>query len=417
MPSVSFFIPYAYHTRDESGIEYWSLFDNFSVFILAFFSDLKPLFFYHRKNGNVTALFYFSLSIYGEDDMGTLLFWGRAEREYSRNRMVVKLLQHNGWQVEYFHPLSSKTGCIEAYFKGLRRPDAIWVPCFRQTDIASAAHWSRKWQVPLVVDPLISSYQKEIFEKRKYAEGSSKAEKLRKWEAHLFDKADLLLADTDRHGDFFSRELQIAREKIETFPVGAEEDIFREYPKGATGEGEVLFYGSFLELQGVEVIVDAALQSADLPLRWTLLGEGKLKESAQLRGKGASNIAFEGWVPYEQLPARMAQADILLGIFGTTPKAAMVMPNKFFQAMAVGRPLITMDSTAYPDSLRASDIIGWVPPGDASALADCVRNWYARPELLADRGHRTRELFDHYFSEQALGEALQRILNSHGLCP
>lgn len=349
--------------------------------------------------------------------MGTLLFWGRAERDYSRNRMVVKLLENNGWQVAYFHPASSKTGCLEAYFKGLHRPDFIWVPCFRQTDIASAAHWSRKWQVPLVVDPLISSYQKEVFEKKKYGEFSKKAEKLRNWESKLFRRADLLLADTDRHGDFFSRELHIDRERIETFPVGAEEDIFHEYPQASAVGGEILFYGSFLELQGVDVIVDAALQCSDLPLRWTLLGEGKLKESACLQAQGASNIAFEGWLPYEDLPIRMARADILLGIFGTTPKAAMVMPNKFFQALAVGRPLITMDSAAYPDSLRASDTIGWVPPGDASALADCVRRWYAHPEDLAARGHRTRELFEHYFSEKALAGRLQQILQDHGLCP
>lgn len=76
----------------------------------------------------------------------------------------------------------------------------------------------------------------------------------------------------------------------------------------------MLFYGSFLELHGVDIIVKAALACADLDVKWVLLGNGPCKKGLEkLAGKNPQ-IVFESPVSYSLLPARIAKADILLGV-------------------------------------------------------------------------------------------------------
>lgn len=341
----------------------------------------------------------------------SVLWWGRFDPLYSRNRMLLKTFDELGWEVDVFFPHSSRTGLLESYFRKIRKPDLIWSPCFRQTDIGAAAHWATRWQVPLIIDPLISSYQKEVFEREKWPPDSSKAQHRRDREAHLFGKGDIVVADTPAHADFFRDVLHVAPEKLAVLYVSAEGDHFRPLPFPAAREPvEVLFYGSFLALQGVDVVVQAARMSPPGAVRWTLLGDGDLRPAMEREAAGAPNIVFEPWLDYDALPERISRAHILLGIFGTTPKADLVIPNKMFQAMAAGRPVITRTAAAYRDTLAGVPAIGWIPPGSPEALADLVHLWSRNPVAFEERGRETRKLFDLYFSQAKMKENLQDIL-------
>lgn len=350
--------------------------------------------------------------------MPTVLWWGRSDRGYSRNRIILNLLSDLGWRIEFFRPVSSPLGRAQAFFQRPRKPQLIWVPCFRQRDMHSAAFWARQWKCPLVFDPLISAYQKEVFEKEKWSPEESPAARLRAWEAGLFQRADLVIADTKLHARFFADTFALDPDKVRVVYVGADDAVFK--PVDADPERspiEVLFYGSFLVLQGPDVIIDAAREIENKKIQWVLLGDGDLRARLEERSRNLPNVRFEPWIPYEHLPRRLARAHILLGIFGTTPKAAMVMPNKVFQSMAMGRPLITRRSEAYPQPVRDSRIIGWVPPGDARAIADQVAKIAADTSGLSDRGRQTRQLYDQYFSlhhiRSQLQAALDKVMAAH----
>jgi glycosyltransferase involved in cell wall biosynthesis len=350
-------------------------------------------------------------------EKNTILWWGRSDNQYSRNRIVLKLLQDMGWSVSYFHPRASWLGGIEAAFRRLTKPTLVWVPCFRQRDVVSAWRWCRKWQIPLVFDPLISAFQKEVYEKRTCPPESSKARRIKEWESALFHRADMVVTDTRAHADYFAKIFSLDPGKFTIFPVGAESELFT--PKQPPPPGppfEVLFYGSFLELQGVETIVEAARLCLDLPVVWVLLGEGKLKADMEKQARELSNVRFEPWIPYHDLPGRMAKAHILLGIFGDTPKAGMVVPNKLYQSLAVGRPVITRISAAYPDELATSNTIGWIPPADPEALANMVKQWIAAPDNLVGKGKKSGELFTSHYNDRVMGHMLSSLLEKALLC-
>ena len=364
----------------------------------------------------------------------TLLWWGRFDASYSRNRILRKILQKNGYKIIDFIPRISRLGGFEAFFRMMPEVDIdmVWVPCFRQRDVASARRWSTKRGIPLLFDPLISDYDKQVFERRKYDVHSISAKYLRMRESAYMQCADILLADTPEHASFFVDVLGADRKNTFVVIVGAEEELF--FPdrsvRGLKTEQDlnwerpldVLFYGSFIPLQGPQYIAEAIHLYEGPPVNWHFLGEGPLLEECKARVKEKDNVFFEKWIPYESLPERIHKADILLGIFGSTPKTQRVIPNKVFQSIACAKPVITAKTPVYPSSLTATDGNGfiWVPAASPEHIARAVTCLAKDSNKIKVVGEAARVSFDQHFSYEAidrqLNEAMGHFNKKAGKC-
>ena len=142
-----------------------------------------------------------------------------------------------------------------------------------------------------------------------------------------------------------------------------------------------LFVGKLIPLHGLETILAAARQAPEIPFR--IVGSGQLDA---LMTDRPPNVEWVDWVEYEQLPAEYQRAGCALGVFGTSAKAARVIPNKAFQALACGTPLVTADTPAARELLTDGESALLVPPGDADALATAVRRLAADAALAAQLG-------------------------------
>ncbi len=348
--------------------------------------------------------------------MPSILWWGRFDPDYSRNRILRRLFVDLGWTLSDFHPRVTALADWEAALHGLPRPDLVWVPCFRQRDVAAASRWARKHGIALILDPLISAYDKQVDEREKFKPDSLRARHLLRWERAVFRRADWVIADTPAHADYFANTLGVPENKLAVVYVGAETARFHPEPRTTDTNAplEVLFYGSFIPLQGPQVVVEAARLYHGPPVRWTLLGHGPLRKRCEEHARGLANVHFEDWLPYEALPGRIRQADILLGVFGTTPKAGRVIPNKVFQSLACGRAVVTRPADAYPDTLLASESSGlvWTPAGDAQALAARVATLAETPDLLSRLERAATETSRCHFSESVIRHQLSAVLHA-----
>lgn len=346
----------------------------------------------------------------------TLLWWGNSDINYSRNRICRQAMQAMGYRIVDFRPWFRWGVQWQASMHRLGKPDLVWVPCFRQRDISAARVWATRHQVPLLVDPLISAWDKQVFERAKFAPDSDQAKRLKIWESGLLQSADIVLADTDLHARLFAEELGVAPERLFTVHVGAEESLFQPRLRNCTASKiEVLFYGSFIGLHGVETIIEAARLACDQPnIIWTLLGDGPQKPDCIERAKGYENIRFESAIPYNDLPQRIANADILLGVFGDSAKAGNVIPNKVFQALACGKPVITRHSSTYPqkESPEANAGLALIAPANPNALLNAVMAWAANPATLPARGEAARTYYDANFSQQHIQTQLKTVIQS-----
>ncbi len=341
-----------------------------------------------------------------------MLWWGRFDPAYSRNGVMRGHLAALGWNIRDFHPTLCALGDIEASLRRLPKPAVVWVPCFRQRDMAAARRWCDRHGMPLIFDPLISAYDKQVWERFKLQDGSPAAQKLLAWERGLFAKADRVIADTPSHARFFAETLGVPEERLRTVYVGADETLFRPAPDRAPSSPiDVLFYGSFIPLHGAHTIIEAARIYQGPPVRWCLLGDGPAKPECRKAAEGLANVFFEDRIPYAQLPARIHRADILLGVFGTTNKAGRVIPNKVFQALASGRPVITRVSDAYPADVGKSEALAFVPPGDPKALASAVDEWVTHSKTLTGRGYAASTLYNRVFSTTVIRRQLSDSLS------
>jgi putative addiction module CopG family antidote len=91
----------------------------------------------------------------------------------------------------------------------------------------------------------------------------------------------------------------------------------------------------------------------------------------------------------DALRAQIAAADVCLGIFGDSAKAGRVIPNKVFQILSVGKPLITRDSEGIRELVDDdSPGVYLVPPADPTALLGAIARFRAERERLPARLHQ-----------------------------
>ena len=349
-----------------------------------------------------------------------VLFWGRFDHGYSKTRVNAAAFKALGWEVDYFDvKWCCRLGDVEAFFRGLDRrprPDLVLVPVCRQRDIAAACRWAHKRGIKVLFDPMISAWDKKVLEQKKWKAEERRAKRLLAWEKKLMAMPDFITWDTSCHVDFAAEYLDVPREKMTPLFTGTDEEVFK--PVGSTkddGVFKVLYHGAYLPLHGTEVIVEAARMTQDLPIQWDFLGWGAYKASTEAKAKGLKNVRFLEKVPYVKVPEVICAHDIVLGVFGTTAKAARVIGNKVYECMACGRPTINEFCTGYPPSAKDCKAIKFIPAGDPAALVKAVEEYradWANKEMYF---REARAFFERELSMKVVTAQLRDILCRMGL--
>ncbi len=163
--------------------------------------------------------------------MKRVLWWGRFDPGYSRNRMYISLFKELGWEVDFFFvKVWPRFGDVEAFFRGLDsrpKPDLVWVPVARQRDIAAACRWAHRRGIKVLFDPMISAWDKKVLEQKKWKAEEPRAKRLLAWEKKLMAMPDFITWDTSCHVDFAAEYLDVPREKMAALFTGTDESVFR----------------------------------------------------------------------------------------------------------------------------------------------------------------------------------------------
>jgi glycosyltransferase involved in cell wall biosynthesis len=289
------------------------------------------------------------------------------------------------------------------------RPDAIMVLYPGYFDMPLVGAIARLRRIPVVFDIFISLHDTAVGDRALRPAKSVTGRLTRKLDRWACRSARLVLADTPAHADYFAELTGVPRERFRVLWLGAREDVFHPISGAAPQPNLVVFHGTFIPLQGLETIVRAAKLLEPDGIRVRLIGDGQERQliDALIEELDVRNVELMGIRPLEEIPFEIASASLCLGIFGTTPKAARVVPNKVFECLAAGRPVVTADTPAIRSAF--SNEVALVPAGDAEALATTVRSLLGDPRRLAELAAAGRARFERDYSEAALA----RILADH----
>ncbi|MBA3736786.1 MAG: glycosyltransferase [Actinobacteria bacterium] len=310
----------------------------------------------------------------------------------------------NGWSAGPGQ--AAKLAAAEAQLL-MQRPrdfDAVLVGYPGHFDLPAARRAARGR--PIVFNPLVSLADTLVADRGRFRANSFAARALERIDRHAFRAADVVVADTEAQARFFAELAGL--DDVPVCFVGAEERLFAPGWR-APEEFVALFVGKLIPLQGVDTILAAATRAPEI--RFRVVGSGQLDG---LLDDPPPNVEHVPWIEYEQLPHEIRQAGCSLGVFGTTGKARRVIPNKAFQAIACGAPLVTADTPAARELLTDETSALLVPAGDAAALAGAIRRLAADSDLARSIGTGGRAAYEQKASESVLGaqwrEIIERLL-------
>ena len=351
-----------------------------------------------------------------------IAFIATREPEYSRVSIVCNELQRYFHVEEYLsgqsrYPLrllAIACQLIWAWLTGrLKKNDAVFVGFFAQPIFPLVRLLYRG---PIIADAYFSLFDTMVHDKRK-AKPNSLVGKLCFWlDRHMLHRAQLCFTDTTEHVGYLRETFGPADADIRRLWISAESQPLESRPPAPANDEpfEVLFWGGFIPLQGVDTIVRAAASLQSDNVMFTIIGAGQtLAECLELRQQlNADNIEFAGWQNPESIAIKASRSHVALGIFGTTEKAGRVIPNKAYEALAMGIPLITRTSTAAHELLRDNVDCLLVPAGNAEDLAKKIlwaRDNYVDVLKVAEQG---QQLFEDVCSPAKVGEVLHRDIQS-----
>jgi glycosyltransferase involved in cell wall biosynthesis len=215
----------------------------------------------------------------------------------------------------------------------------------------------------------------------------------------------------------------IPPEKLVLIPNASDLDVFRPdvvddgfRPRhGLEGRFVALYAGAMGRANGLDQLVDAAaaLRAAG-ERRVVIVALGDGGERARLEQRvaelGLENLRFLPPVAKEQLAGIVGAADVTLTIFAPYPVLETNSPNKFFDSLAAGKPVVVNLEGWLRRLVEENDAGAWVPAGNPDALATRLAVLASDPEQVEEMGRNARVLAEREFSRDLMAERLARTL-------
>jgi len=336
-----------------------------------------------------------------------ILFAAKDGFKYNRTFILSEGLKAIGVDVQFYKIPERQAKYGQRLRDFSLSADAVFVPPFRHRDLAFVKKYAK---APVVFDPLISRYLTKVVDYGQYYKAPQK------WliDFRDFRNCDLLIADTQSHLDYFTKSFLLPANLPKTvIPVGVNTDEYKaQYPKSGA-DLNLGFYGTMVPLQGVLKIVEAlALLKGEKGLNYSIFGTGYQYEAARelTRSKMLSTNIFKGWVSYENLASELSQIDLGLGIFGSSKKSDLVVPNKIFHYAALGKGIITKDSPAMREMFEHQKNI-YTLSGGPEDLASAILHFRDNRENLIRIAQNARQNIEEHYSHKAVANKLVEAIS------
>ncbi len=247
--------------------------------------------------------------------------------------------------------------------------------------------------------------------------------RLSEWlERFLYRRAGRVMVNSP---GFIDHVRQRGARRVELVPNGADAGMFDpdasgmdfRRAHGLEGRFLVLYAGAHGMSNDLGVVLQAAQRLSDRSeIAVALVGDGKerprLMEDAA--AMGLANVHFIPPLPKAEMAEALAAADACLAILKPIPLYGTVYPNKVFDYMAAGRPVILAIDGVIREVVEQAQGGVFVPPGDAAALSEAICRLADDPEEGRTMGANGRRYVEAHFDRPVLAERLAELVEEMG---
>lgn len=237
-------------------------------------------------------------------------------------------------------------------------------------------------------------------------------------ERFLYSRADQVMVNSPGYVEHVSSR---GAQRVELIPNGADPGMFHPLDMGSQFRASnhlqnrfvVLYAGAHGISNDLEVVLESArLLARRLDIHFVLLGDGKEKANLQARARqlGVRNVTFLPPVAKSAMGAALAGADACLAILKPLEAYKTTYPNKVFDYMAAGRPVILAIDGVIRQVVEAAGCGLFCEPGNAQALADAVLELAADRDAALRRGLSGRAYLEEHFSREVMAGKLEMLL-------
>ncbi len=236
-------------------------------------------------------------------------------------------------------------------------------------------------------------------------------------ERFLYSHADQVIVNSPGYLDYVKVR---GAKSVRLIPNGADVEMFQsdrgnEQRKawGVDGKKVVLYAGAHGISNDLGVVLDAANLLKDRQdIAFVLVGDGKEKDNLmhQAADMGLTNVFFEPPVTKNGIADVFAGATICLAILKPLEWYKTTYPNKVFDAMAAGKPVLLCIDGVIRELVEKADAGRFATPGDPIALSEVVKQMVNAPGECEKMGHNGQELVKRDFSRGVITASLLTLL-------
>ena len=244
---------------------------------------------------------------------------------------------------------------------------------------------------------------------------------LARWvESFFYARADHLVVNSPAYRDYLL-EKGIPDSKITVIPNGVDPDMFCPAADGAAirrelgvnGQFVVTYAGALGQANDIETVLRAAKRLRDDPgIHFLLVGDGKERANLERQAQTLNlcNLTFAGSYPKSRMWEVLAASDLCVAVLRDIPSFRTTYPNKVFDYMAAGRPILLAIDGVIRQVIEASGAGRFVPPGNDAAMADTIREMCSDGDGSRKMGAAARQHVEKYFHREFHARRLEDLL-------
>lgn len=228
----------------------------------------------------------------------------------------------------------------------------------------------------IVIDCFISVYDTLVNDRKKIKAGGLMAKFCHWLDKKTISMANTIITDTKAHAEYFHSEFGGEKDRFETLYLEADESIYypreQKKPEKLVDKFIVLYFGSILPLQGVDVVLDSLKNfENEKDIFFEIIGPVPKKYNKPEQ----ANVCYYEWLSQNELSEHIAYADLCLaGHFSADiDKAWRTIPGKAYIYEMMGKKMILGDGAANHELFESDEKHSFVERGSSMALANEVR--------------------------------------------